>query len=196
MISCLDLEGVLVPEIWIQIAQKTDIPELRLTTRDIADYDVLMKRRIAILHKNGLRLKDIQNVISGMSPLPGARSFLDKLRASRQVIILSDTFYEFAMPLMKKLGYPTLLCNWLEVDRRGFIRNYRLRQREGKEKAVIALKKIGFQVVVAGDSYNDIAMLKAAHRAVLFNPPPHIARQFPKFRVVRSYSALLKALTA
>ncbi len=196
MISCLDLEGVLVPEIWIQVAKKTGIPELRLTTRDIPDYDALMRRRIAILKKHGLRLADIQRVIAGMSPLPGARAFLDKLRARRQVIILSDTFYEFAMPLMKKLGYPALLCNWLEVDKHGFIRSHKLRQKGGKEKAVLALKNIGFRVVAAGDSYNDIAMLKAAHAAVLFNPPARIARQFPRFRVVRSYLALLKALTA
>ena len=195
MISCLDLEGVLVPEIWIQVAKRTGIPELRLTTRDIPDYDALMRRRIAILKKSGLRLADIQRVIAGMSPLPGAKVFLDRLRARRQVIILSDTFYEFAMPLMKKLGYPALLCNWLEVDRRGFIRRHRLRQKGGKEKAVLALKNIGFRVVAAGDSYNDIAMLKAAHAAVLFKPPARIARQFPRFRVVRSYQALLKALT-
>lgn len=194
MICCLDLEGVLVPEIWIEVAKKTGIRELRLTTRDEPNYDLLMKRRISILKANGVKLKDIQKVIAGMKPLAGALQFLERLRALRQVIILSDTYYEFAGPLLAKLKQPVLFCNWLSTDKKGFIKNYHLRQKSGKERAVLGLKKLGFEVAAAGDSYNDIAMLKAADRAVLFNPPPNIVREFPRFRVARNYQALLKAL--
>ena len=193
-ICCLDLEGVLVPEIWIEVSEKTKIKELRLTTRDIPDYDVLMKRRLKILRAHGIKLKDIQKVISTIQPLPGAKAFLDELRSKNQVIILSDTYYEFAMPLMKKLGAPSLFCNRLEKDKAGFISNYRLRQKNGKEKAVRGLKKIGFRVHAAGDSYNDITMLKAADKGVLFNPPANIVKEFPKIKVTRNYKELLKAL--
>ena len=193
-ISCLDLEGVLVPEIWIKVAEKTKIKELRLTTRDIPDYDVLMKRRLKILREHGIKLKDIQKVISAIKPLPHAKQFLDALRLSRQVVILSDTYYEFVMPLMKKLRNPALLCNWLETDARGFISQYHLRQKNGKEKAVLALKNIGFKVKAAGDSYNDIAMLKAADQGILFNPPKKMAQDFPQFPVVWNHQNLLKAL--
>ena len=193
-ICCLDLEGVLVPEIWIKVSEKTKIKELRLTTRDIPDYDALMKRRLKILREKKIKLRDIQKVISTIKPLPGAKSFLDELRSKRQAIILSDTYYEFAMPLMKKLGYPSLFCNWLEVDKAGFISNYCLRQRNGKEKAVLGLKSIGFKVYAAGDSYNDITMLKAADKGVLFNPPANIRKEFPEFSVTKNYYALLKAL--
>ena len=194
MIICLDLEGVLVPEIWIKVSEKTKIKELRLTTRDIPDYDALMKRRLKILREHRIKLSLIQKVISTIEPLPGAKAFLDKLRAQRQVIILSDTYYEFAMPLMKKLGRPSLFCNWLSTDKQGFISNYHLRQSNGKEKAVKALQSIGFKVCAAGDSYNDITMLKAADKGVLFNPPGNIVKKFPKFKVTRNYGALFKEL--
>ena len=195
-VVCLDLEGVLVPEIWIEVSRKTGIKELSLTTRDISNYDVLMRRRMQILRQYRIRLKDIQRVISSMSPLPGAKAFLDRLRCSHQTIILSDTFYEFAMPLMKKLGYPALFCNSLQADVHGYISGYRLRQKNGKQKTVQALKKIGFRVCAAGDSYNDIAMLRAADRAILFNPPDKIAKEFSAFKVARKYSELLSFLTS
>ena len=194
MICCLDMEGVLVPEIWIKVSQKTKIAELKLTTRDEPDYDKLMKRRLGILREHGIKLQDIERVISTIRPLPGAKKFLDALRSKTQVIILSDTYYEFATALMKKLGYPTLFCNWLSTDQKGFIKNYHLRQANGKEKAVRGLKKIGFKVHAAGDSYNDITMLKAADKGVLFNPPANIVKEFPQFKITKTYRELLKAL--
>ena len=194
IIYCLDMEGVLVPEIWIKVAEKTRIPELRLTTREIPDYDALMKRRLLILKKHGIKLRRIQQVIGTMDPLPGAKTFLDKLRHSHQVVILSDTYYEFAMPLMKKLGHPVLLCNWLSEDNKGFIADYVLRQPNGKKHAVLAFKELGFKVIAVGDSYNDIAMLKAADRGVLFSPPEKIRREFKGFEVKNNYQELLKAL--
>ncbi len=193
-VVCLDLEGVLVPEIWIEVSRKTKIKELSLTTRDIPDYDVLMRRRIDILRRHHIQLKHIQRVIAAMSPLPGAKPFLDKLRSRGQVIILSDTFYEFAMPLMKKLGYPALFCNQLIVGSDGYISGYTLRQKNGKEKAVKALQQINFSVHAAGDSYNDITMLKAAEKGVLFNPPDRIVKEFPRLKVTRRYRDLLAAL--
>ena len=193
-VCCLDLEGVLVPEIWIEVSKKTRIPELRLTTRDIPDYDALMTRRLKILKEHQISLGDIQNVIGKIEPLAGAKKFLDELRSRSQVVILSDTYYEFAMPLMKKLGAPTLFCNWLSTDQKNFITGYHLRQKNGKEKAVLGLKSIGFRIHAAGDSYNDITMLKAADKGVLFNPPPNIVKEFPKFKVVKDYKGLLYAL--
>lgn len=193
MICCLDLEGVLIPEIWINVAKKTGIKALEITTRDEPDYDKLMRYRLGILKKQGIRLRDIQHVIRGMSPLPGAKGFLAKLRAHYQVIILSDTYYEFAGPMMKKLGYPALFCNWLSVDKKGFVANYHLRQKNGKKEAVKGLKQLGFRVVAAGDSYNDIAMLRAADRGILFRPPAKIIRQFPRFPVTKTYRELLSA---
>ncbi|MDD5225806.1 MAG: bifunctional phosphoserine phosphatase/homoserine phosphotransferase ThrH [Candidatus Omnitrophica bacterium] len=193
MICCLDLEGVLIPEIWINVAKKTGIKALEITTRDEPDYDKLMRYRLAILKKEGIRLRDIQAVIKRMNPLPGAREFLKKLQEKYQVIILSDTYYEFAGPMMKKLGNPTLFCNWLSTDKKGFIANYHLRQKNGKKEAVQGLKKLGFNVVAAGDSYNDIAMLKTADRGILFRPPTKIVRQFPRFKVTRTYSELIAA---
>lgn len=193
MICCLDLEGVLIPEIWINVAKKTGIQALEITTRDEPDYDKLMRYRLAILKKEGIKLRDIQAVIRKMNPLPGARAFLNQLREKYQVIILSDTYYEFAGPMMKKLGNPALFCNWLSVDKKGFIANYHLRQKNGKKEAVKALKGLGFRVVASGDSYNDIAMLKAADRGILFRPPAKITRQFPKFPVTKTYSELLRA---
>lgn len=194
IICCLDLEGVLVPEIWIQVSKKTGIDALKYTTRDIPDYDVLMHRRLSILKKEGIRLKDIQKVIAAIQPLPGAKAFLNKLRANHPVIILSDTYEEFAQPLMEKLGRPVILCNSLQTDRKGFITNYRLRQRNGKQKAVEALRRIGYTVRAAGDSYNDITMLKMAHRGVLFNPPAKIVKQFPKFKIAKNYAQLFRHL--
>jgi phosphoserine/homoserine phosphotransferase len=193
MICCLDLEGVLIPEIWISVARKTGIKALELTTRDEPDYDKLMLYRLKILKKEGIRLRDIQAVIRGMDPLPGAEGFLKKLRERYQVIILSDTYYEFARPMMKKLGEPALFCNWLTTDKKGFIANYHLRQRNGKKEAVKGLKGLGFKVVAAGDSYNDIAMLRAADRGILFRPPAKIIRQFPRFRTTTTYKELLAA---
>lgn len=195
-ICCLDLEGVLVPEIWIKVAEKTRIRELRLTTREIRDYDKLMKYRIDLLREKKIRLKDIQKVISTLRPLSGAKTFLERLRAQREVIILSDTFYEFAGPLMKQLGWPTLFCNTLETDGKGFISGYHLRIRNGKEHAVRALKKLNFRVKAAGDSYNDLTMIHAADEGILFNPPDSIVKEYPKLPVVRTHSALLKKLLA
>jgi phosphoserine/homoserine phosphotransferase len=193
MICCLDLEGVLIPEIWISVAKKTGIKALEITTRDEPDYDKLMRYRLAILKKEGILLSDIQSVIRGMEPLSGAKDFLRKLQVACQVIILSDTYYEFAGSMMKKLGNPILFCNWLSTDRKGFIANYHLRQKNGKKAAVQAIRGLGFKVVAAGDSYNDIAMLKAAHRGIFFRPPAKIIRQFPEFSVANTYPQLLAA---
>ncbi len=195
-VCCLDLEGVLVPEIWIKVAEKTRIKDLRLTTREIRDYDKLMKYRIAILRDRKITLKDIQDVIATIKPLPGAKKFLDELRSQREVIILSDTFYEFARPLMKQLGWPTLFCNYLSVDKKGFVSDYHLRLKNGKEQAVRALKKLNFHVKAAGDSYNDLTMIHAADEGILFNPPAVIVKEFPKLPVVRKHSELLKKLLA
>lgn len=193
MICCLDLEGVLIPEIWIHVAKKTGIPALEITTRDEPDYDKLMRYRLAILKEKGVKLSDIQSVIRRMSLLPGAKEFLRKLQEYYQVIILSDTYYEFAGPMMKKLGYPTLFCNWLATDKRGFVTHYHLRQKNGKKEAVRGIQRLGFKVAAAGDSYNDIAMLKTADLGILFRPPTKIACQFPGFKVAHTYAALLKA---
>lgn len=190
VLACLDLEGVLVPEIWINVAQRTRISELSVTTRDIPDYDRLMKQRLGILDHHGLRLQDIQAVIAGMAPLQGAGEFLDWLRERCQVIILSDTFYEFAMPLMKQLGFPTLFCHRLEVDANGRIVNYTLRQADQKRQSVLALKSLRFRVVAAGDSYNDTDMLTAADAGIFFRPPQAISREFPQFPVTETYPDL------
>lgn len=193
-IVCLDLEGVLVPEIWIEFAQRTGIPELRRTTRDEPDYDKLMKARLAILKRHGLGLAAIQDVIAAMGPMPGARDFLDALRGDYQVIILSDTFYEFARPLMRQLGLPTLFCHSLVVDDDGTIADYRLRMPEQKREAVTRLKELNFRVVAAGDSYNDTAMLAEAHGGILFHPPENVIREFPQFPVTRSYDDLRREI--
>jgi phosphoserine/homoserine phosphotransferase len=193
-IVCLDLEGVLVPEVWINFADKTGIPELRLTTRDNPDYDELMRGRIRILGEHKLGLAQIQEVISSMEPLEGARDFLDRLRQDFQVIILSDTFYEFGMPLMRKLGMPTLFCHRLEVNASGAIAGYRLRQQDPKRKAVAALKELNFRVAAAGDSYNDTSMLSEADAGVLFRAPPNVVREFPQFPVTETYDDLESAL--
>jgi phosphoserine / homoserine phosphotransferase len=195
-IVCLDLEGVLVPEIWIEFAERTNIPALARTTRDEPDYDKLMAGRLAILRERGLGLPDIQRVIEGMGPLAGARAFLDALRESYQLIILSDTFYEFAQPLMRQLGMPTLFCHSLESDAAGMLVDYRLRMPDQKRAAVRRLKELNFRVVAAGDSYNDTAMLGEAHRGILFRPPESVAREFPQYQVARSYDELRAAIDA
>ncbi|MDA7700503.1 bifunctional phosphoserine phosphatase/homoserine phosphotransferase ThrH [Methylophilaceae bacterium] len=188
MLACLDLEGVLLPEIWIKFAEKTGIEELKLTTRDIPDYDQLMMGRLAILKKHNLKLQDIQDVIEALSPLDGACDFLQWLKSEFQVIILSDTFYEFAQPLMKKLDYPTLFCHKLITDDAGNILNYELRQSDQKTKAVKALQGLNFQVVSAGDSYNDTGMLQQADAGILFCPPEKVIQEFPQFPVTRNYN--------
>jgi phosphoserine/homoserine phosphotransferase len=189
-IVCLDLEGVLVPEIWINFAERTGIEALRATTRDIPDYDVLMKQRLRILDEHGYGLPDIQKVIDEMGPIPGAAEFVDWLREHFQVIILSDTFYEFAKPLMKQLGLPTLFCHSLEANAEGILVNYHLRMPDQKREAVRRFKELNFKVVAAGDSYNDTAMLGEAHGGILFHPPENVVREFPQYPVVRDYAAL------
>lgn len=191
---CLDLEGVLVPEIWIEFAQRTGISELARTTRDEPDYDKLMTFRIGLLSQHRLKLADIQNVIAGMGPMEGARAFLDDLRSRYQVLILSDTFYEFAQPLMRQLAWPTLLCHRLEVDQAGFVRRHVLRMPDQKRHAVDALRGLNFQVIAAGDSYNDTGMLGAAHAGFFIHPPEAIVQQFPQFPVTRSYAELKVAI--
>lgn len=193
-IVCLDLEGVLVPEIWIAFAERTGISELRRTTRDEPDYDKLMKYRLDILAEKKLGLPDIQEVISGLEPLTGAREFVDWLRPRFQVVILSDTFYEFAMPLMKHLGWPTLFCHRLEADENGMMVNYHLRMPEQKRESVKAFKGLNFRTIAAGDSYNDTAMLAEAHAGILFCPPDNVVREFPQFPVTRDYEALKTAI--
>ncbi len=194
-IVCLDLEGVLVPEIWIAFAERTGIPELRRTTRDEPDYDKLMKYRLGILADKKLGLPDIQEVIGGLEPLPGARKFIDSLRERFQVVILSDTFYEFAMPLMRQLGYPALFCHRLEADGNGMLVNYHLRQADQKRESVKAFKSLNFRTIAAGDSYNDTAMLSEAHAGILFCPPENVVREFPQFPVTRDYDALMGKIT-
>lgn len=189
-IVCLDLEGVLVPEIWIEFAGRTGIPELRRTTRDEPDYDVLMKYRLDLLAKHKLGLPAIQEVIAAMGPFAGAREFLDGLRADYQVVILSDTFYEFAKPLMKQLGWPTLFCHSLEADAQGMLVNYHLRMPDQKREAVKRFKELNLKVVAAGDSYNDTAMLGEAHAGILFHPPENVIREFPQFPVTNDYDQL------
>ncbi|MEI7705093.1 MAG: bifunctional phosphoserine phosphatase/homoserine phosphotransferase ThrH [Deltaproteobacteria bacterium] len=189
-IVCLDLEGVLVPEIWIAFSERTGIPELRRTTRDEPDYDKLMTGRLEILRRHGLGLPDIQKVIASMGPEPGARAFLDSLRRRYQVVILSDTFYEFAMPLMEQLGFPTLFCHELETDAAGYVSAYRLRMPEQKRAAVKAFRDLHFHVIAAGDSYNDTAMLAEAHAGILFRAPQNVIEAFPQYPVEREYDAL------
>jgi phosphoserine/homoserine phosphotransferase len=193
-IVCLDLEGVLVPEIWIAFSERTGIPELRRTTRDEPDYDKLMCGRLELLRRHGLGLADIQKVIAGMRPEPGAKDFLDALRQRYQVVILSDTFYEFAMPLMAQLGMPTLFCHRLEADAQGFVAAYHLRMPEQKRAGVEAFRALRFKVIAAGDSYNDTAMLGAADAGILFRPPQNVVAEFPQFPAVHEYPALRAAI--
>jgi phosphoserine / homoserine phosphotransferase len=189
-IVCLDLEGVLIPEIWIAFAERTGIAEFKRTTREEPDYNKLMSWRLGLLRQHGLKLKDIQDVIAGMAPLPGAKAFLDELRSRYQVIILSDTFYEFADPMMRQLGRPTLFCHRLETDAEGFVIRYVLRQPDQKRHAVNALKGLNYQVMAAGDSYNDTGMLLAADAGFFIHPPASIVEKFPQFPVSHSYPEL------
>ncbi|MDH4084142.1 MAG: bifunctional phosphoserine phosphatase/homoserine phosphotransferase ThrH [Nitrospira sp.] len=190
VLVCLDLEGVLVPEIWINVALKTGIEDLKITTREMPDYDRLMERRLKILDQHQLRIHDIQGVIAQMGPLDGAMEFLTWLRERYQVVILSDTFYQFAEPLMRQLGFPTLFCNQLELDGSGRIVAYHMRMKDPKKHAVAAFKSLNFLTMAAGDSYNDTAMLGEADAGFFFRPPEHLPKEFPRFPVTQTYSEL------
>lgn len=191
-IACLDLEGVLIPEIWVAFAEKTGIKELKATTRDIPDYDVLMKQRLRILDEHGLKLKDIQEVIATLKPLDGAIEFVDWLRERFQVVILSDTFYQFARPLVRQLGSPTLLCHNLVIDDQDRVVDYQIRQRDPKRQSVIAFKSLYYRCIATGDSYNDTAMLEEAHAGILFHAPEHVIKEFPQYPAVHTYEDLKK----
>jgi len=194
LITCLDMEGVLTPEIWLAVAEKTGIKELNVTTRDIPDYDELMKLRLGILSKHHVRIGDITRVVEDLGPLDGAREFLVWLRARCQVIILSDTYYDLVGPLMKQLDFPTIFSHTLEIDSDGNIINYHLRQKDQKSHAVAALKGLHFRVLAAGDSYNDISMLKEADAGIFYRPPDSIQAEYPQFSVTRSYEELKEEL--
>lgn len=189
-ILCLDLEGVLVPEVWIEFSKRTGIAELARTTRDEPDYDKLMRGRLDILRERKLGLPDIQGVIASMAPMPGALQFLDTMRGRFQVVILSDTFSQFAQPLMRQLGWPTIFCHELEVGADGMVANYRLRMKDHKREAVRAFKSLNFKTIAAGDSYNDVAMLGEAHAGILVHPPANVIAEFPQFPVTKSYAEL------
>ena len=193
-ITCLDLEGVLTPEIWIAFSEKSGIPELRRTTRDEPDYDKLMRWRLGILKEHGLGLKEIQDTIATIDPMPGAKEFLDKLREFTQVIILSDTFYQFAMPLMKKLGYPTLFCNTLEVAEDGEITGYKMRVEKSKLSTVKALQSVGFTTIASGDSFNDLGMIQASKAGFLFKSTEKIKADYPELPAFEEYDDLLAAI--
>jgi phosphoserine/homoserine phosphotransferase len=195
-IAALDLEGVLTPEIWINVAERTGIDALRRTTRDEPDYDVLMTQRLGVLAEHGLGLPDIQKVIAGLEPLDGARDFIDWLRERFQVVILSDTFYEFAAPLMRQLGFPTLLCHSLEMDEKGTIVAYHIRLKDQKRLAVQAFHGLNLSVIAAGDSYNDTSMLSEADAGILFRPPENVIQEFPQFPVTNTYEELREAFLA
>ena len=191
-----DLEGVLVPEIWIAFAERTGIEQLRLTTRDVSDYDQLMLMRLKILKERNLRLQDIQDVIATVAPLPGAEQFVDWVRERTQFVIISDTFYEFAQPLMAQLGYPTIFCHSLEVDTEGTITGYRLRLAQSKRKAMAAFRDLKFRTMAMGDSYNDIAMLRNADTGILFDPPANVIEDHPDLPVVRKYCEAQSSIEA
>jgi phosphoserine/homoserine phosphotransferase len=193
-IVCLDLESILIPEIWQEIAKKLKIKELELTTRDVPNFDLLMKKRLEILRKNNLKIQDLQKVIRKIKPFQGALPFLNWLRENFPVIILSDTFLEFWKVLIKKLNYPTLFCNNFQVDKNGFIENYKIRKKNGKLQAVRALKSLGFKIICVGDSYNDISMLKEANVGILFRSSDKIKKEFRQFKNVKSYRELKKIL--
>lgn len=192
VVTCLDMEGVLTPEIWLALAEKTGITDLNVTTRDIPDYDELMKLRLAILSKFDLKLSDITDVVAGLKPLDGAVEFLTWLRERCQVIILSDSYYDLVSPLMKQLHYPSIFCHTLEIDDKGYIRNYALRQQDQKRHAVAAVKSLNFHVLAAGDSYNDLSMLQEADAGFFFRPPDSICSEYPQFPVTRSYPELME----
>ena len=187
VVTCLDMEGVLFPEIWLGLAEKVGLDELRLTTRDISDYDVLMQKRLKVLRTHGITIHDIHDVVRTISPLPGVPKLLSWLRERCQLIILSDTFYEFVGPLMEQLQFPTIFCNSLGIDSDGFITDYFLRQKDQKRQAVNALKNLGFRVIAGGDSYNDVSMLKEADSGFFFCPPDAIIQEYPQFPVARTY---------
>lgn len=189
-LACLDLEGVLVPEIWIEFAERTGIEALRATTRDIPDYDVLMKQRLALLDQHNLKVDDIQAVIAGLEPLPGAIDFINWLRERFQVIILSDTFYEFSQPLMRQLGWPTLFCHRLISDAEGRVVDYKLRQKDPKRASVKAFHSLNYKVIAAGDSYNDTSMLSEADVGILFHAPQNVIDEFPQFTAVQEFQEL------
>lgn len=191
---CSDLEGVWVPEVWVNVARITGIDELKLTTRDINNYDVLMKRRISILKENNISLKDIQAVISKIKPLPGALETLNWIRSNSQITIVSDTFTEFAEPLMAQLDWPTLFCNYLTIDQKGMVVDYNLRQPDQKREVVKALKSLKYTVIAFGDSYNDISMLQEAEQGILFRPPQNVINDYPDFPVVTEYEELKKMI--
>lgn len=193
-IICSDLEGIYVPEIWINVSAHTGIEELKLTTRDISDYDVLMKGRLELLSRHNLKLSDIQKVISELEPLPGAREFLGWLRSRFQLIVVSDTFREFADPLMELLDRPTLMCHHLTTNSDGFITDYNLRQKDAKRMVVEALQSLNYKVIAIGDSYNDLSMLRTAEKAILFNPPQNVIDENSDLTVVRSYDELKKLI--
>lgn len=193
-ITCLDVEGVLVPEIWVAFAEESGIPELKGTTRDEPDYDKLMNWRLSILKEHGLGLKEIQETISRINPLPGAREFLDKLRSFTQVILISDTFTEFAAPLMEKLGYPTLFCNSLEVAEDGEITGFKMRIEQSKLSTVKALQSIGFDTIASGDSYNDLGMIKASKAGFLFRSTEQIKTDNPQIPAYETYDELMQAI--
>ncbi len=194
-IVCSDLEGVYVPEIWMNVSKQTGIDELKLTTRDISDYNVLMKRRLELLQQHGLTLHDIQKVISLLKPLPGAKEFIDWIRTCSQFIVVSDTFIEFAKPLLKQLGQPTLLCHNLTIDSAGKIIDYNLRQKDAKNKVVEALQSLKYKVIAIGDSYNDISMLRKAELGILFNPPQNVIDDHSDLMIVYSYNDLKKVIS-
>jgi len=189
-IVCFDLEGVFTPEVWIAVSKATGIDELKFTTRDISDYDVLMRNRIAILKKNNITLKEIQEIISKMDLLPGAKEFLDYIRSVVQVVIVTDSFIDFVIPFMKKLGFPMCFCHNLEINEEGIITDYKIRISEMKKKTVIAFKKLNYEVIAAGDSYNDVSMLLEAKHGILFRPPKNVVDQFPELPVVKEYNEL------
>ena len=193
-IVCSDLEGVFVPEIWVNVSRHTGIDELKLTTRDISDYNVLMKRRLELLKKYGLTLRDVQNVISLLKPLPGALEFIDWLRTKTQLIVVSDTFSEFADPLLRQLGRPTLFCHHLTTDAEGNITDYNLRQKEGKKHVVESMQSLNYKIIAIGDSYNDISMLKQAEHGILYNPPQNVADEHPDLKVVKTYATLKRII--
>lgn len=195
-IVCLDMEGVLVPEIWIAFSKESGIPELSRTTRDEPDYEKLMKWRIGVLRERGLKLEDVQDTISGVDPLPGAKEFLDELRTLTQVIVLSDTFSQFAQPLMKKLGWPTLFCNELVIDEEGFIADIKMRCEHSKLTTVKGLQSIGFDTIAAGDSYNDLEMIQASKAGFLFRSTEQIKKDYPQYPAFEEYDEFLAAIRA
>ena len=194
-IVCSDLEGVFVPEIWVNVSSHTGIDELKLTTRDISDYNLLMRRRLELLQKYGLTLRDVQNVISLLKPLPGALEFIDWLRTKTQLIVVSDTFTEFAEPLIRQLGRPTLFCHHLTTDSEGNITDYNLRQEDAKKHVVEALQTLNYKVIAIGDSYNDISMLRKADHGILYNPPQNVADEHNDLKVIKTYLSLKRFIS-